>query len=291
MAKSGLKYPVCAKATDNGTTITYSDGMVMGKATSEKVGASASAAKIYGDDAPAEQDNSFAGGTVSVGLTDITDAARVFILGYKEGAEVDAATGAKELTTAGAEPPYVGHGFYGKVRRNGVNYWRAVWLVKVMFSDPADESTTRAEKTELAGSTLEGEILAASYDPTFWKQEATFSTEAGAIAWLNAKAGIGSGVSNNLSALTMSAGTFTPSFVAATRNYYATLSAASSTITATFAAGTAKLYIDDVYVQDLLTATASAAITVASGTPKIADIVITEAGKTPVKYTIVLYKA
>ena len=291
MAKNGLKHPVCAVATDNGTTISYSNGMVMGKATSEKVSVSPSAAKIYGDDTIAEIDNSFASGTVSLGLTDITDAAKILILGYKEGAEVDAATGAKELTSAGAVPPYLGHGFYGKVKRSGVIYWRAIWLKKVIFAEPADELTTRGEKGELVGDTLEGEIMAVSYDPSLWKEEATFSTEAGAIAWLDAKAGIGSGVSNNLTNLAMSAGTFTPAFAAATRNYYATLSAASSTITATFAAGTAKLYIDDVYVQDLLTATASAAISVASGTPKVADIVITEAGKTPVKYTIVLYKA
>ncbi len=154
----------------------------------------------------------------------------------------------------------MGFGFYAKGKRSGANYWRAIWLVKVKFAEPSEEFTTKGESLEFATPEIEGTIMTASYDNTYWKEEARFSTEDAAQTWLDAKAGIGNGATGDASALAMSAGTLAPSFAAGTYNYTADVSTTASTITATFAAGTAKLYVDGAYLETLTSASASSSI-------------------------------
>lgn len=290
MAKIGLKYPVYATATDNGTSITYSNGKVFAKAVEANVSIELNDVKLPADDAIAESDKSFSSGSVSMGVDDFSSTAKVDLLGYTEGAEVDATTGEKELSTAGAEAPYVGFGFYGKGVKAGVPYWRAIWLVKVKFGEPTEDFKTKGETVEFQTPTVEGTVVAASYDATYWKDEARFSTESGAIAWLNGKAGISSAASNNITALTASNGTFTPAFAEGTYNY--SLAVTNNTvINATFAAGIAKLYVDGAFVQNLLTTVNAAAITMAAGNNKIIQIVVNESGKSAITYTIMAQRA
>jgi hypothetical protein len=40
----------------------------------------------------------------------------------------------------------------------GAARWRAIWLKKVMFAEPADETKTRGEGVEFGTTTLEGSI-------------------------------------------------------------------------------------------------------------------------------------
>jgi phi13 family phage major tail protein len=286
MAKIGLKHIVAAKATDTGSAIAYSEGMVLAKAVTANVAITTNDVKLYADDAIAESDKSFSSGTITAGIDDFISAAKVLLLGYVEGSEVDAVTGEKELTTAGAESNEVGFGFYAKGKKDGTNYWRAIWLVKVKFGEPGEEFTTKGESVEFATPEIEGTIMTASWDGTYWKEEARFSTEDAAATWLNTKAGIGSGTTGNASALAMSAGTLTPTFAAGTYNYTADVATTASTITATFAAGTAKLYVDGAYVEDLTSTEASSSIAFVDGVAKLIEIVIKEAGKTAVTYSV-----
>jgi len=288
MAKIGLKRPVYAAATETDSAISYSAGAVLAKGINANISITTNDVKLYADDAIAESDHSFSSGTITIEVDNLANAAQLALLGYTEGSEVDASTGAKELKASGNDSPaYVGFGFYGKKVVSGVNYWRAIWLKKVQFKEPADEMKTKGESVEFGTASLEGTIMIAA--DGFWKEEGTFDTENEASTWLNTKAGIGSGTTTNLSGLTFSAATLVPTFAAATRNYYATLSGTSTTLTATFADGTAKLYVDGTYVEDLTTATASSAISVTSGTAKLIEIVVKEAGKTAITYSIMAY--
>jgi phi13 family phage major tail protein len=188
MAKIGLKYPVYAPATEAGSTITYGTGAVLAKAISANISIENNDVKLYADDVIAESDNSFASGTVTIGIDDLYDAAKVALLDYVEGATVDATIQSKELSVGTASPAYVGFGFYGKVIRNKVPYWRAIWLKKVQFAEPSDELATKGESVEFGTPELEGTIMMAADGK--WKEEATFSTEAGAKAWLDGKCGL-----------------------------------------------------------------------------------------------------
>ncbi len=189
MAKVGLKYPVYAPATETETTISYSTGSVLGKAMTANIAVEVNDVKLYADDGVAEIDKSFTGGTVTVGVDDILTSSHAALLGATLGNVIEVATGEKEIISKGDDnPAYVGFGFYGKKIVNGVKKFRAVWLKKVQFSMPSDETATKGENLEFQAPTLEGDILRAADGE--WKNEGTFSTEALATAWLNGKAGI-----------------------------------------------------------------------------------------------------
>lgn len=188
MAKIGLKYPVYSPATETEGEIAYGAGAVLAKAISANISIANNDIKLYADDSVAESITSFASGTITIGIDDLYDAAKVALLDYIEGDTVDATTGAKELSVGTASPAYVGFGFYGKVVRNKVDYWRAIWLKKVQFAEPSDELATKGESLELKTPSLDGTIMMAA--DGYWKEEATFFTEAGAKAWLDGKCGL-----------------------------------------------------------------------------------------------------
>jgi phi13 family phage major tail protein len=188
MSKIGLKYPVYAPATETDSAISYGTGAVLAKAISANISIENNDVKLYADDVIAESDRSFASGTVTIGIDDLYDPAKVALLDYVQGDTVDATTGAKELSVGTASPAYVGFGFYGKVIRNKVPYWRAIWLKKVQFAEPSDELSTKGESVEFGTPELEGTIMMAADGK--WKEEGTFSTEAAAKAWLDGKCGL-----------------------------------------------------------------------------------------------------
>lgn len=288
MAKIGLKYPVVAALTETGTTPTYASGAVLAKAISANISIETSDIKLYADDGISESDISFIKGTISFNIDDLSDAMKVLLLNYTEGAEIDAAISSKELTAGSANTPaLIGLGFYSKRVKSGVTSYRAIWLKKVQFKEPSSESTTKGESVEFKTPTLEGSITLAC--DSNWKSEGTFSTEAGAIAWLNAKSGISSAVSTGLTGLVITNGTLTPSFSAAKINYSCV--ATNSIIVNASAAGVIKLYVDGLYNQTLTTGVAGVAVAMSSGDNKLLEIVIQESGKAAITTRIMVQRA
>ena len=288
MARIGLKYLCYALATESVGAITYASGAELANAITADISINSNNIKLYSNDTLSEFDKTFINGAIKLNIDDLSDNAYVSLLGYTEGAEVDAVIGSKELSAGGeTTPAVVGLGFYGKRKKIGVPSWRAIWLKKVQFTDPADVSKTKGESIEFQTPTLDGEIMAAVDGD--YKEQGTFSSEAGAIAWLNVKAGISSAVSVGLTALAFSNGTLTPAFGAAIFNYSCAATNAVA-ITAT-AAGVIKLYVDGVYNQTLTTTVAGVAVPMAINTNKIFQIVIQESGKASITTTIVVQRA
>jgi hypothetical protein len=106
----------------------------------------------------------------------------------------------------------------------------------------------------------------------------------------NGKAGISSDASNDITALSMTNGTLTPTFAATTYNY-SCAATGNVDITATFAAGTAKVHVDGTYFETLATTVKGGAITMAAGNNKIIQIVVQESGKAAKTYTIMCQRA
>lgn len=189
MAKIGLKYFVYSPLTETDDAVSYGTGKVLARAINANINVESNDVKLYADDGIAESDHSFVGGTIALEFDDLPDFAKVDLLRYVEGDTVDPVTGAKVLTASGGVLlPYVGVGFYGAKVVRGARRYRAIWLRKVQFSEPSDELSTRGENVEFKTHKAEGTIMV---DVTgIWKEEATFSTEANACAWLNGKSGI-----------------------------------------------------------------------------------------------------
>ena len=104
---------------------------------------------------------------------------------------------------------------------------------------------------------------------------------------------LGVTASGGLSALSMAGagGTLSPAFGAAVRYYtYGGVTATSVTVTPTAANHTIKLFVDGVYTQDIISAQASAAISVTINVGKKLTLIAYEAGKAQQVTEIIVVK-
>ena len=283
MKKIGLKYPVAAIYNDSTGTPVYSDGFVIAKAMSANIRINRNNERLHADDDIDEIDQSFIDGTESLGINELTLEKQSILLGHAlENGELKA--------NQDDIAPYLGHGFYGRIRRNGADKWRAIWFHKMQFGEPNDETETKGERVAFKTPTIESMIMKDINGD--WKSEKVFDTEADAIAWLHEKVGLPVTASSGLTdlALTGTGGALTPSFAAGKTLYtFSGVTAASVTVTATAANHTLKLYVDDVFNQNLTSGVASSAINMAIGSKKL-KIVAQEAGKTSQTTEIVVVK-
>ena len=95
----------------------------------------------------------------------------------------------------------LGLDFYGVSRKNKINKYRAVWYPKVMFEELTEDDATKAQNMTYNGTPINGTVIGDASDN--WRKVESFSTEAAAIAWLKAKAGMPVVTSAGLSALTV----------------------------------------------------------------------------------------
>ena len=183
MAKIGIKHPVYAKYAANGTAESYSGGTALGKAIKVDINANPTDVTLYADDDIAEESHEFVEGDISLDTSDISDVNYAILMGHNTNAD----TG--EIMAKDTDNPIpVGFGFYARKRVNGVSLWRAIWLPKVVFTEPNDSMDTKQKDIAFGTHTLPGKIRK-NLDGV-WKIEKTFDTEAAGEAWVDGKAGI-----------------------------------------------------------------------------------------------------
>lgn len=199
MATIGVSKPYYALYSATGTTVQYTGGGVMGKATEVNVEIeSTDSNNLYGDNGIVETDRQFSGGTLTVKPDDLSQEVSKAILGVKEQA-VDSIDGVTDESVQeliyddDQNTPYLGVGFIIKKKVSGVLKWRAVVLTKVMFSIPADAATTQGESIEWQVPELSATITRDDSEKHMWKREATFTTESQAEAYLKNRLGITEG--------------------------------------------------------------------------------------------------
>lgn len=190
MATIGLSKPYYAVYANTSGTVSYSGGAVMGKATEANIEIETSEDNnLYADNAIAETDRQFTGGTLTLSTDDLSQEVSKAILGLTEQALTDI-TGitdedVKELIYDDTQvTPYLGIGFIVKKVKNGVTAWRGIVLTKVMFSIPSDAATTQGESIEWQVPELTATIMRDDSATHMWKREATFTTEAQAEAYI-----------------------------------------------------------------------------------------------------------
>ena len=209
MATIGLSKPYYAVYSNTGTAVSYSDGAVMGKATETNIEIETTDDNnLYADNAIAETDRSFAGGTLTLSTDDLSQAVSKAILGLREQAlsEIPGVTDedVSELVYDDQQvTPYLGIGFIVKKKVNGAYKWRAVVLTKTMFSVPSDAATTQGETIEWQVPELTATIMRDDSETHIWKREATFTTEAQAEAYIKYILGIASAPVQTLGTLSI----------------------------------------------------------------------------------------
>lgn len=171
---SGLKY---AELT-NEVTPTYAAPAVLAKVVGAKLAYELNSAELYADNALAESDYTFNKGTLTLTVADDDDAVLAKLLGRTVNA-----TTKEVIRTTQDVAPYVGIGRVITKLVGGDYKYKAEFLSKVKFKEPAPEEKTKGESVEFGTVELEGGI--AVLPSNVWSRTATFDTLAEAEAFLD----------------------------------------------------------------------------------------------------------
>lgn len=196
MARIGLLFPVMAPilGENYGMTPTYGEGFVIGKAISAEKSITSNSNPLYGDDAIAENDTSFASGTLTLGVTDFgtTKDSSLAIQAKILGHRIVTVNGVEVLRkTASDDAPYMGTGYYKTKKINGEKFYEATWLYKTQYQEPSESTNTKGQSIEWQTPTITGNImLVEGMDGDTWEDTALFTTKQQAENWLRTLANI-----------------------------------------------------------------------------------------------------
>lgn len=179
MAMIGLTNIWWSPLTEDADGTPHYEGAInLGKAVSCSVDITNNEATLYGDDAIAESDTSFANGTVTLGVTDDDDTVFAPLLGHS----IDA--GGEVVKTASDVAPYVGCGRIVTKMVNGAYKYKVEFLYKTKFGEPSKDENTKGESIEFATPTVEGVIATLGDLDGTWSKSKTFTTKSDALTYL-----------------------------------------------------------------------------------------------------------
>ena len=195
MAFIGLRYPVVAQVATHteGSEPTYSAGKVVGKAITANLTITRNDNPLYADDKIAEDDNGITGMSLELGLDDITEEVQTYMLGVVKETTGTASASVDTYLDSDASAPAVGVGYIRVRRKGGTTSYQGVWIYKATFGYTDESAQTKGESIEWQTPTVTGRCVGISRTSTGrldFRARQNFATEADAMAWLNAKAGI-----------------------------------------------------------------------------------------------------
>ena len=188
MAVVGLSKPYIAKYSNTGTTVTYTQPTLIGKAITMSLSLNSGSENIlYADNAPAESDTQFSGGSLTIGTDNLSAEAMLSIFGTKEeaiNADGVSTSDAKWLVHDDDQIiPYVGFAGIIMKKVGGLTKYVAVVYNKVQFQNLNDSATTKGETIEWQTPELTATLMRSDNVKHEWKRITTdLDTEAEAEA-------------------------------------------------------------------------------------------------------------
>lgn len=160
MALIGVERPTVLDYSNSGTTVTYSNPTVIGKATNIDLSLNGGSENIlYGDNGPAESDNQFAGGTLGVGTTELEAAIMADLLGITPVSS-EAVSGGKFINfDDDAVAPYKGFFAIRKHQVNGAIKYSGVYYDKIQFQNVQQALETQGETINWQTPTIDATLL------------------------------------------------------------------------------------------------------------------------------------
>lgn len=192
MAKIGLSKPYFGIYANSSGTISYTNGGLIGKYTECSLELEDGEDNtLYGDNAPAESDRTFAGGTFTMSTTDLDPAVMKKILGTST-TSITGQTGKNWNDFDDDQAvPYVGIGGIVKKRVNNTDAYYAFVLPKAMFRNPGLTVTTQGETIEWQTEEIVADIFRSdNAKHTWYRLSDGFADEATAIGVLEDYFGI-----------------------------------------------------------------------------------------------------
>lgn len=179
---TGYSKPFVALYANANGTVTYSGGIPLARGVEVQIAPEAAdSTPFYADNTVAEQaGGGFSGGTVTLTVDGLKEAAQKLIMGLPAQTTVDTVKW-NDFGDAMAIP-YVGVGFVVRYMEDGVTTYDAVVLTKVQFSVFGTEAATQEDAIEFQTQELEAAIMKDDTTAHNWKRVSEpQTTEAAAV--------------------------------------------------------------------------------------------------------------
>lgn len=185
---TGFSKPYVAVYTNNGGTVTYSDGMVLARGVSVSLAPESSEDNnFYADNVTAESVSGvFTGGTATLTVDGLNPPARALAMGLPAAGD-DGWTGQGDDT----EPPYLGVGYIVRYMSGGDTIYVPTVLTKTKMAIPSEDAATQEDEIAWQTTPLDFNLMRDDTANHNWRFiGADFTTEAAAEAALRTKLNI-----------------------------------------------------------------------------------------------------
>ena len=192
MPQFGLRGIKVAKYVNTNGVISYTDRQEVGKAMQANFELRRAEGRLYAEDGLAEYMASATGGTISLGVAYIKDAAQKLMFGMTDKTRSVTPTGGSATSVTGlalsvkSEGVYVGLGFYCPATKDGTKVFWCCRIAKTLFGPPSMSLKTKGENIVFNTPTTNGEMLMDDSTNQLLYESAYVNDEATAIAWVDA---------------------------------------------------------------------------------------------------------
>lgn len=196
MPQFDLKHIYCAKYVNTSGTVTYTDAQQVGDAMTATLELRYAEGRLYAESTLAEYMRKAVGGSISLGVKYIKDAAQQLMFGSRTNSRSISYTPAGgSATTASVtslvlgghdEGNYVGIAFYSPDMVDGAKKYTCVLVKKALFGPPSMSLQTAGDNITFNTPTTSGEFLADDSTDQDLFEVATVDDEQAAIAWITA---------------------------------------------------------------------------------------------------------
>lgn len=168
-------------------TITYTGATSIGDAMNVNLELRFAEGRLYAESTLAEYMRKVVGGTISIGVKYIPDAAQTMMFDVAANTRTVNGNSVSSLITAADDSPnYVGVAFYAPDMIDGAKKFTAVKVAKALFGNPSMSLQTAGENITFNTPTTSGEFMADDSATQAMIEVATCDSEADAIAWVTA---------------------------------------------------------------------------------------------------------
>lgn len=179
-----LRHIYVAEYNNTSGVITYGTAQSAGDAMTANLELRFAEGRLYAESTLAEYIRKALGGTISLGVKYIPDAAQKLLFGRTDKSRtVGSATVTSLLTTAKDKPKAVGVAFYAPDMVDGVEKYTCVFASRALFGPPSMAYQTLNESITFQTPTTTGEFMADHSTEQNLFEVAVVDTEAEAIAW------------------------------------------------------------------------------------------------------------
>lgn len=195
---TGFSKPVVATYANNNGTISYTGKTALARGVSVALSLETSdTSDFYADNVLAESaGGTFTGGTATIGVDGLKDAARKLIMGLPTETSISVSISGTTSTVKVLEYddrqvlPYVGFGCVVRVMEDGVTSYIPYVLPKIIFAEDGLDATTQGENIDFQSAELTATIMRDDSTNHRWRRIAEAqTTEAAAEAVVTALLG------------------------------------------------------------------------------------------------------